>query len=200
MKKTFALSAIAICATGAALAGSLEPAVVEPSPYVAPASAAADWTGFYVGGATGWMMGEDEIFVPPFVDAFDGLIFGGFAGYNHQFASGLVLGAEVSAFTGTMQFAAPPDLGITTVDLKARVGYAAGDALIFASGGYTMAYYDNGDEGTGWNLGAGVDYKVTDNVFVGAEYVYRNITDSVNAPAQWESRFGTIQARVGFRF
>lgn len=200
MKSILTVSTIAMFAAGAALAGSVEPVVVESALYVAPAPKAVDWSGFYVGGGAGWMMGDDEIFAPPSVSAFDGLIYGGFAGYNYQMDSGLVLGAEVAAFTGNMQFAAPPDLGITMVDLKARVGFAAGDALVFASGGYTMASYDNGDEGAGWNVGVGVDYKVTDKIFVGAEYVYRDITDTQNTPEQWESRFGTVQARVGFRF
>jgi outer membrane immunogenic protein len=202
MKKIFGLSTIAFFAASAAFGGSLEPVVPDVVPTLpAPAPMAVDWSGFYVGGTGGWMMGDSEDYtvIPSTLSNFDGLIYGGFAGYNYQMDSGLVLGAEVAAFTGTMQFA-PPDLGITLFDLKARVGYAAGDALIYASGGYTMASYGNGDAGSGWNLGVGLDYMLTDNIFVGGEYVYRDITDSQNTPEQWEDRFGTIQARIGIRF
>lgn len=203
MRHLVAVSILAIFAAGGAFAGSLEP-VVEDTAVAAPAAAPtySNWTGFYVGGTAGWMMGDSDnlLTVPVTTSSFDGALYGGFAGYTYELGSGLVLGGELAGSTGTMSFAAPPDLGVTLFDAKVRLGYAMGDALVYATGGYTFADYDNGDQGAGWNLGAGVEYMVTDSIFIGGEYLYRDITDTQNTPEAWEDKFGTISARVGFRF
>ena len=202
MKHLLLTTAASIVAASAAFAGSPTLAPVDPTPMAPPVVAAADWSGFYIGAMGAYLFGDsDDLTVVPTVsDAFDGYGGGVFAGYNYQTGGGFVLGAEVAGSLGNMVFAAPPDLGVTLVDGKVRLGFASGDALIYGAGGLSYASYDNGDEGWGWNLGAGIDYLVTDNVFVGVAYTYRDITDSVNTPEQWEDRFSTIEARVGLRF
>ena len=134
------------------------------------------------------------------VDDFDGTLFGGFAGYNYQFDGGFVLGGEVAGSTGELEYDGVGTLEPTYFDLKARAGYGIDRALVYVSGGYTFASFDGRDEGGGFNVGAGVDFLVTDNVFVGAEYIYRDLEDTVADPAAWEDQFGTIPARVGFKF
>ncbi len=68
---------------------------------VAPAPPACDWSGFYIGIQGGWTggtldwkdvdFGDSEILIHDNTDSFMG---GGTVGYNHQFGSWLVLGAE----------------------------------------------------------------------------------------------------------
>ena len=200
MKKFLLSSALVFAGTLSANAGSLAEPIVEPVLMPAPVAAPL-WEGFYVGALAGMMTGDstDTGTSTPTVDPFDGYLFGGFAGYNYQMDSGLVIGPEVAVLMGNMDFGTST-LGVTLVDLKARVGYAAGKALVYASGGYTLANYDNGDQGAGWNVGVGVDYLVTDHIFIGGEYVYRDITDTLNTPATWEDQFGTVQARIGVKF
>jgi outer membrane immunogenic protein len=69
---------------------------------------------------------------------------------------------------------------------RARAGFATGDALIYATGGLAVANvevnidnlgfdgdnYSDSDTLTGWTAGAGVEYRLTENVSVGAEYLY----------------------------
>ena len=197
--KTFLASAVAallVTAGSAAFAGNVVPAPADP--YVAapaPVVAVDDWTGFYFGGTLGWAMGETVG-----VDDFDGLLYGGFAGYNYQFDNDFVLGAEVAASTGELEYDGGGVFDPTYIDLKARAGYAMDRALVYVSGGYTFANFTGGNEGAGFNVGAGVDFLVFDNVFVGAEYIYRDIEDTVANPAAWQDQFGTIQARVGITF
>lgn len=198
MKYLIATAAAALIVTGgtAAIAGNVVPAA--PDPYVAApvvAPAADDWTGFYFGGTVGWGWGDRTA-----VDDFEGLLYGGFAGYNYQFDNNMVLGAEIAGSMGEQDWALGGTRDATYVDLKARAGFAADSALIYLSGGYTFASYGGGDEGGGFNVGAGVDFLVWDNVFVGAEYIYRDIEDTVADPAAWDEQFGTIQARVGITF
>ncbi|MEZ5769685.1 MAG: outer membrane beta-barrel protein [Paracoccaceae bacterium] len=199
MKTLLATVAAALLATSgtAVLAGTVMPAPVDPvvpAPVPVPVQA-DDWTGFYFGGLAGWATGEQVG-----VDDFDGLLYGGFAGYNYQFDNNLVLGVEVAGSMGEEEWALGGTRDATYVDLKAKAGFAVDRALVYVSGGYTFASYDGGDEGAGFNVGAGVDFLVFDNVFVGAEYVYRDIEDTVADPAAWSEQFGTIQARVGITF
>jgi len=199
MKYLIATATAALLATGAtgALAGNVVPAAPDPvvTVPVATAAPAADWNGFYFGGTVGWASGDRTG-----IDDFDGLLYGGFAGYNYQFDNNLVLGVEVAGSMGEEKWALGGTRDATYVDLKAKAGFAVDRALVYVSGGYTFASYDGGDEGAGFNVGAGVDFLVFDNVFVGAEYVYRDIEDTVADPAAWSEQFGTIQARVGITF
>ncbi|HCQ64637.1 MAG TPA: porin family protein [Rhodobacteraceae bacterium] len=192
-----ATAVLLVTSGSAALAGSVTPAPVDPiipAPMPAPAD---DWTGFYFGGTVGWATGETVG-----VDDFEGVLYGGFAGYNYQFDNDMVLGVEAAASTGEREYDLGGAFDTTFIDLKARAGYAVDRALVYVSGGYTFANYDNAAEweGGGFNVGAGVDFKVFDNAFIGAEYIYRDIEDTVADPAAWQDQFGTIQARVGITF
>ena len=66
------------------------------------------------------------------------------------------------------------------IDLKGRVGYASGDFLIYGVLGYTMSEFSENTTISGgeWdiggiNYGIGVDYAISDNFVIGAEYLTR---------------------------
>ncbi len=197
MKSLLATTAVVILATTAtaAVAGSADPAPVAPVVAAPIPVQADDWTGLYAGVTGGWSMGETVG-----VGDFDGILYGGFLGYNYQFDGGFVLGAEAAFTTGELEFNGGGTFEPTYIDLKARAGIAVDRALVYASGGYTIANFANNDEGAGFNVGAGVDFLVFDNVFVGVEYIYRDIEDTVANPAAWNDTSSTIQARVGITF
>lgn len=186
-------SVVAAFAATAASAGTIVVPTPDPVIVAAPAPAASLWDGFYAGGTFGWNTGET---LPAPVSPFSGLTYGGFAGYNYVMDGGFMIGGEIA---GTVFNMGAGDRG-TVFDAKIRAGMEAGRALIYASGGYSMATYNFGDAGNGWNLGAGVDYLVTDTMFVGAEYVYHDITDSQVTPAVWQDQFHTFQLRAGIKF
>lgn len=192
--KKFLMTVAAVAFAAPAFAGSLdvalEPVVEMPAP-------APTWDGLYVGGAGGS------------TDLYDGdadvLTYGAFAGYNHVMGSGLMLGAEVAySITedidwGTVQEPNVANYGI--LDLKARAGFAADKALLYVFGGYSMISENYELYGTnnyaGWNAGAGVDFLVTDSIFVGGEYIYRSLNWT---EGDYELNASTIQGRVGFKF
>jgi outer membrane immunogenic protein len=209
MKKSLSISIAAIFAANAAFAGSLEPVVADPVPYVPVAPMAADWSGFYVGATGGFAMGDfitDPGTAGEVVNDIEGWTYGGFAGYNFQ-SGDIVYGAELGAQMGDLQFGGTDyDLNYL-VDARVRVGYAMGDALIYAVGGYSFGEFQlaaaPGTTGTanGWNLGAGLEYNVTDNFFVGGEYVYRDMSGDYGAgPTPIDVNMSTVQVRAGFRF
>ena len=195
MKTRLLVSVAAICVATAATAGTIAPPVSDP--VLAPAPVMPGWAGFYAGATLGWATGQATYpALPPL--AIDSFSYGGFAGYNHILDNGFMVGGEVAVtilnlndrFGGFVN---------TVFDAKLRAGVVAGRALVYASGGFSMSSDDVGNTGRGWNIGAGVDYLVTENLFFGAEYVYRDITDTAT-PANWRDRFHTVQVRAGIKF
>ncbi|MER9328680.1 outer membrane protein [Mesorhizobium sp. M0488] len=123
--------------------------------------------------------------------------FGGlYAGYAKQFDGGLVLGIEGDySFAGVKDTTHYRALGVDDPDfggeleldsvgsLRLRAGYAMDRWLPFVTGGLAVASYkhatvdipggpyaDISDTVTGYTLGAGVEYAVTDNWLVRGEY------------------------------
>ena len=182
--------AVVAAGTGAAIAGSpanapTDPVIVEP---VAPTPVAVtgDWTGGYVGGSLGygdWDLGATNA---------DGGNLGAFAGYDYDFGS-YVLGGEVQYLGNDV------DLGGTSLDgvtrVKARAGYDAGPALLYATAGYGHGETAAGSS-DGYVAGFGMDYKFDNGVAVGAEYLYNDF-GSVGGN---DLTGNTIEARVSYRF
>lgn len=187
---TTAASAVSIVALAApSFAGNIDEAPVEPvlAPVV-PVVVSTDWTGGYAGVQLGY--GEAET---AGLDG-DGAIGGVFVGYNHDFGN-YVLGGEFDASASDIS------VGGTDVDsiyrLKLRAGYDAGPALIYAVAGGASVETSAGDD-SGYVAGLGVDYKVTDRVTLGGEYLYHNF-DSFAGTAS-EGEFNTFSARVSYNF
>lgn len=114
----------------------------------------------------------------------DGLAYGASAGYDFQ--SGNVLfgvEGEITGSTGKIE------AGNTTVaragrDLYAggRIGYVLGRTAIYGKVGYTNARVESsvGDEnGDGVRVGAGVERKLNDKLFLKGEYRYSNYEGDV---------------------
>lgn len=210
MKTAIMSTAIAAFAATAASAGTIVAPTPDPVIMPAPAPVMSSWDGFYAGASLGWATGEytNDPTGAAIVTPGDGFAYGGFAGYNFVMDGGFMIGAEVAGGRFSLEDAAAVnELNMTLFDAKLRVGFEAGRALVYASGGYTMGTGEVVNpggtfpgEGSGWNLGAGVDYLVTDNVFVGAEYVYRDISDSLNTPDDWNAQFHTFSVRAGIKF
>ena len=200
MKKLLVATALASGFASTALAGAVEyVAPVEPI-VVAAAPVITDWSGPYVGALIGFGTGTaDEIWddgeeTSTYTYDLEGMGYGAFAGYNFQSGS-IVYGIEAAfqmsdvGFLVEDMFAIGDDLvvdyqgGFTNfIDLKARVGFAAGDVLIYgfvggSMGTYSTEYVGLGDvwnvSATGYNYGAGISLFVTDSIFVGAEYIVR---------------------------
>lgn len=190
MKNTLLASVLVGITGGAALAGGPEPYIeyVDMSPEVA-----ASWDGFY-GGLVGGMQSGT---ITPGATSFNMTNYGGFAGYNYEHGQ-FVFGGEIAAQRGTITLPAAFTVDYL-IDAKARVGYSLGDALLFASGGYTTTSSSAFPfQASGWNAGGGVDYAVTEKVFVGGEYVYRNMSFSNPAGFNGSSHAGQLRAGIKF--
>ncbi|MFG7488882.1 carbohydrate porin [Methylorubrum rhodesianum] len=164
-----------------------------------------DWSGIYFGGHTGFGTGDlgpgtnailnQSVGLPPTVT---GMIGGLQGGYNFQPGDGWVLGTEaditfVSPPDETRRTAAPFN---TTLDamgtVRARIGYAFGPFLPYATGGFAWARTKvdiNGDDGAvlsklrrwhaGWTAGVGIEMALGGPWTARAEYDYLDLASSI---------------------
>jgi high affinity Mn2+ porin len=183
------------------------------------------WEGVYAGGTVGGLFAGSSAFSTDPVNVpssgrtsmigeehIDGAhqlgpLFGGFdAGYNHVFASGLLVGAEANfsfpAILRTNLSQTSAVLGPSVINdnvqifgsLSGRVGYTFGDWLVYGTGGFA---YDrdrlnttdftsgNVDDNVyfwrrGWTAGAGAEVMLTGHLSAKLEYDYFNF-DHTNA-------------------
>ena len=140
---------------------------------------------------------------------------GAFAGYQYDFGQ-YVLGAEIDLNAANLDFDDDDFFGGDVFDdedvesevtveqlhrLKLRVGYDAGNTLIYGVAGAAYAQADVFGEDlsdSGYLVGAGVDYKVADNVVVGGEVVYHKFEDFDDTGV--DADITSVQARVAFQF
>ena len=160
----------------------------------------ADWAGFYVGGMYSITGGEYSYAGDDY--DIDQPIGGGFVGFNAAFGS-VVVGAEYDLNFG---FAAGDDYdGMDNVqDLRIRVGTTFDNALIYGAIGVSSAHvYGGGSpdyDVSGVNYGIGVDYAVSDNLFVGVDYTIRNMGGGVDGDYVDVRGMSTLSIRVGYKF
>jgi outer membrane immunogenic protein len=183
------------------------PGIGTPSPSVmpvkAPVASAAVWQGSYVGAHAGYAWGEFDavdINISAPMNRSAGLSpsgwLGGFqAGYNWQFAPNALFGFEADN-----SFMSLKDDGLTGPDavnahaeikdlgtVRARLGYVAGNTLVYATGGLAYARVKYRESGPGidafatdyyhlgWAAGAGIEYAFAPRWSVKLEYLYADL-------------------------
>lgn len=168
------------------------------APYLRPAF---DWSGFYIGGHTGYGWGSSRaVLTDPLAvstqSVFSGLIGGVQGGYNVRLPSGLLLGVEADLtfpnyFTSNSVVSTLAGARSEVVEkldyagtVRGRIGYASGHWLFYATGGFAFAgerFINTPDLGPdqkhinvrpGWAAGAGIEYAFAPHWSVRAEYLY----------------------------
>ena len=223
MKKLLIATALASGFASTALAGAVEyVAPVEPV-VIAAAPVITDWSGPYagvlaaMGTATQDYTYDGEIMTSAVAmngarEDLEGNMYGVFAGYNIQ-NNGFVFGVEGAYSMGSIGRSENLDGEwgeelTSVIDLKARAGVAAGDALIYGFVGWSMGdfrmyaepSYDETISVDGLNYGVGVDMFVTDRVFVGAEYIMRDLSGESGVNETVDLAVQAVQVRLGMNF
>ena len=191
------------------------------------------WTGFYIGGNVGWGWADNTYDVTPFGSLVsysyspgtgNGFIGGLQAGYNYQFANNVVVGVEAdldwSDIGSSSLVVGGPFTGGSisqNIDyfgtIRARLGYGIDRFLPYITGGAAWAkqnfsdFYGNtyNDTKWGWTVGAGVEYAITNNWTVKAEYLYlgfnKNTTnDFFGDSYSVGSNINTAKLGVNYKF
>lgn len=169
----------------------------DPIPATASAPQSFVWTGGYVGGQVGYGFGSADYAYDDsdynYSNNPDGFIGGIYTGYNHQLSNGFVLGAEADIVWSNLkdsdQAPGDPNFSATTkIDwtgsARLRFGYALDRFMPYVTGGvafgsFSFNEYDEGvlygsasERLTGWTVGAGAEYALTDSWTMRGEYRY----------------------------
>ena len=203
--------------------------------YKAPMAAPAfSWTGFYIGGDIGYGWGTSDGTLTNSVGGFpipysadpNGIIGGGFLGYNYQinqFVVGVEADWQAADLTGSASSALFGGYTMSTRvndygSLRGRLGYAMDRWLVFATGGWAWGkastsyavtgspvFYTNSVNGNGWTAGGGVEYALTNNWLARFEYRYTDLgshsyVDTVSNSAETGNRITVNDVRLGVAY
>ncbi len=149
----------------AAAAGDIVTYEPTPAPAAYSPTAAADWTGPYVGAVGGYGWGGGSI-------GHDGWIGGAYGGYNFQLTPNWVVGLEGDV-TATGKKGSS---GATTVSnpwnatVRGRLGYSMDRYLLYGTGGVAFGGVKvtggptESTTQTGWTAGVGIEALLTERV------------------------------------
>ncbi len=188
MIRRFLLPLAGLVTAAPALAADI-PYRQAPPPVEAPIVPLFTWTGLYLGGQIGYGWGTDTLTVYPagFGTNFtpNGVVGGGHVGFNYQinqFVAGIEGDVEG---TGISRTYSPGGAVYNTKipvqgSIRGRLGVAFDQVLLYATGGGEFAGIDTNYTGlgsfshtqAGWTVGGGIEYAITGNWSVRAEYRY----------------------------
>lgn len=211
MLKSLFAGVAATLVAGAAVAADLprRSGAVAPAPYFA--AKPFTWTGAYAGVNAGYGFGKFTKAARSTVGDADGVTLGATAGYNHQIQN-VVLGAEA-------------DLGWAQIDgktgasqgkinalgtVRARAGYAADRALVYATAGYAGGNAKMSQTGAseskwlnGYAVGGGIEYAFTDKITAKGEYLYHSLSSKsyfATGTTAAGAHVSTVRTGVNYKF
>lgn len=179
-KSAIAMAGLALmAAAGGAQAADL--GYNRPYAAPAPAYAAYNWMGPYIGANLGYQWG-DTTHAP---NKPSGTVFGGQAGYNWQNGQ-MVYGVETD-----FQWSNANDVIFSSKfsnswfgTVRGRLGYAMNNVMIYGTGGFAygnieleIAGLSESRSSYGWTLGAGAEVGLTPNWTAKVEYLYFDLAN-----------------------
>lgn len=181
---------------------------VAPAVRAIPAFA---WTGFYAGVHAGYGFGSYSGTATPGFASPRGFVGGGQVGYNHQIGQ-FVAGLETDlSYSGIRDKAA--NVGKERVGyigtVRGRLGYAVDRFLPYVTGGFayggTELFTGAGRASqvqTGWTLGAGVEYAITNNLTARVEGLYVDLSDKrvYGGANKTGTEVGIVRAGINAKF
>ena len=230
------IAAVAVAASSAAIAADLPS---RKAPVYAPVAAMPifTWTGFYVGANLGYGFTNSDrvgVWTPTYEGSIGkanskGLLGGLQLGYNWQ-AGAMVYGLEgdfqwtgmKKSVSGLATISGLPYAATAKIPmfgtLRARVGYAMGNALVYVTGGLavsdvkyrladltalTASSHDNWR--ASWTVGGGLEYAFTNNWSTKLEYLYIHTgKHRIGSPATYGTYetqgFHVVRAGLNYKF
>jgi outer membrane immunogenic protein len=203
MRKLLLSAAATMLIAGPAFAADL--AVKAPPP--GAAYIASPWDGLYIGGNLGY--GETS-FEAPGVSLHANGVVGGFqVGYNKQFGT-FVLGLETDFDLTSIK---RTDFGVDTKlpwfgTTRGRFGFLVNPALLlYGTGGVAYGRFEESGfgasikiGGVGWAAGAGVQYALTPQWSIGAEYLHVELDHLSENGATLKTNTDLGRATLNYKF
>lgn len=182
------VSITALVTANAVSAGSPEPMVTIIPPVVASVTS-SPFDGFYVGASVtstsaDMSFSPNDILYIPFDGTLSGVGGEVHAGYNFAPSNGFFYGGELSY--GMPAASGEDSNGTFTISslisAQGRIGYVAGPLMYYGMAGYALAEVDMTTDlcssceinvsSSGYVVGAGVEYLISDNLSVRGQYAY----------------------------
>lgn len=190
--------------------------VVPAFPTKAPVRVAG-WAGPYIGihGGYGWGAFESTASVAPFTLAYiepTGGFFGIQSGYNWQLSRNWVFGLESDTSWGSIKRTlGPQNVDIDAIGtVRARFGYAAGNALLYATGGLAWIHADTTVVAgalvrdqfyLGWTVGAGAELALSAKWSAKLEYLYSDFSSTdILPPNTFRDDFSIHTIKLGLNY
>lgn len=186
-----------------------------PAPAAQPLDPApvASWAGPYVGIYSGYGFGGTTTGATGGPISTNGWMFGGFGGYNFQ-TGGFVYGLEGDIGYNGMNGGNGTTYARHGLEgsLRARFGYSPTDSILLyaTAGGAASAQriYDGAGNATGtalgWTAGAGMDAKLTEQIFGRVEYRYTDLgattLNTGSGPQSISSSNHRVTVGLGMKF
>lgn len=213
LRKLLMTSALVCLATGSALAADLPNRKSAPL-YEPPPPPAFTWSGLYIGAQVGYQWGTSTpdlyaggAYVATLPSSSNSGITGGaHIGYNlqiSQFVFGLEGDVDGSSYNGGNATGLPAYTTREPIEasIRGRVGLAWDRVLFYGTGGGAFGDFNNTytgpggidslwDTRVGWTAGGGIEYAVTDNWSIRAEYRYTDfgyVSDPLTASIAGDS-------------
>lgn len=229
LRRLIITSALVCLAGGSALAADL-PNQKEAPVYTPPPPPVFSWSGLYIGGQVGYQWGSSNAnfygpggaYIASLPTDSSGIVGGAHIGYNLQFTQfvfGVEGDVEGTSYRGSNYAVFTPYTTRETVEgsIRGRVGYAWDRVLFYGTGGVAFGNFEDNFTGpggydsfsngrVGWTAGGGIEYAVTNNWSIRAEYRYTDFghfgdTLAAAAPGGYVSRHVTDnRAEVGFSY
>lgn len=131
--------------------------------------------------------------------------FGLIAGYNYATGPWVIGGELAFSRTDIAELPSGEDYKFTSLlDLKARAGYATGSLLVYGTIGGSFTNWQEGTgfggyDGNGFLYGVGMDYLVSPQFFVGADYIVRDVSSDWPG-GTFDADVDTFSVRAGMNF
>jgi outer membrane immunogenic protein len=201
MKKTIIAMAIATATGGSAAAADLPR---RPAQDYLPLSDSYSWTGPYAGLNLGyqWAKVTNNVTEP------SGIAGGGQLGYNWQL-SPFVFGVEtdIQASAADDTFAPYKFSNPWFGTLRARIGYAINNVMLYGTGGLAYGelkgeFFGLEEDKTlvGWTAGAGIEYGFTQNWTAKLEYLYMDLASRTYSITGVDNGLHSSFVRLGVNY
>lgn len=169
--------------------------------------------GLYMGLALGFNSGENPSPGSSSNEDYEmaGQSVSGFIGITHDMANDMFGGVEL-AYTGPTEGDKNEDSSYEyaydtnyTIDAKLRVGKHMGQMDLYgfaglSTGSVNGCCYGNDYSFTGYNLGAGAQFNLSEKMFGGIEYIHRFTDGTEDGDDGYSASHGTVSLRIGYNF
>jgi outer membrane immunogenic protein len=187
------IAPLSLAAATAAIAADLPRGAPPPAYYAPPPS--FTWQGLYLGVNAGYGFAAFKDGSRTLIGHPNGGLIGFTGGYNFMATPNILLGIEADFDFSNLKASQMPFFGLAstgTIDdlftLRGRAGYAIDRALLFVTGGfagsrntvsvsnlYVPFYGQESKFQTGWAVGAGLEFMLTNNLSAKGEYVFTSV-------------------------